>query len=61
MTERRFLGIVELENYLGVSRNTIRYWVWKREIPFFRFGRRIKFDLRELEGWIKERKKEQIN
>ncbi len=58
--ERRFLGIEELEAYLGISKNTIYFWVWQRKIPHLKLGRLIKFDLRELEPWLEEKRKKQM-
>jgi len=56
--EKRFLDIKELAEYLGIAINTLRSWVWKREIPCHKFGRLVRFDLREIESWVKDRKVE---
>ena len=60
MPEKRFIGIKECAEYLDVGINTIRTWVWQRKIPFVKMGRLIKFDLKELEAWIKKRRVEPI-
>jgi excisionase family DNA binding protein len=39
-----------LASSLGVSVKTVRDWVYKRKIPFTRFGRRIYFDAGVVEG-----------
>jgi excisionase family DNA binding protein len=35
---------VELAELLKVPIQTVYYWVWKKEIPFFKIGRRLRFD-----------------
>lgn len=61
MPEKRFIGTKELSEYLDVSINTVRHWVFSRQIPHVKMGRLVKFDLREIEGWIKKRKVEAFN
>jgi excisionase family DNA binding protein len=59
MTPRqRFLGVKDLAEYLGVPINTLRSWVWMRKIPYIKLGRIVKFDLRDIDEWIRERKVE---
>ena len=58
MPEKRFIGTKECAEYLDVSINTIRTWVWQRQIPYVKMGRLVKFDLKELEQWIKKRRVE---
>ena len=45
------VGPKEIAEYLDVSINTIYSWVHMRKIPFFKMGRLVKFDLREIENW----------
>jgi len=53
---KRFLNIKEVALYLGVSQHTIRAWVRQLNgIPFSRFGRAIRFDLKSIDLWIKTR------
>ena len=52
----KICGVKELMEYLNMSESGIR------EIPFFRIGNRIKFDLVEINKWIEEKKEEeQVN
>lgn len=53
---KRFIGIEDLAEYLDVSKNTISSWVWLRKVPYFKVGRLVKFDLKEIEIWVKEKK-----
>jgi excisionase family DNA binding protein len=59
--EKRFIGPQELAQYLGLSLETVRAWTWQRKIPFHKFGRLVKFDLREIESWAQENRVEKIS
>ena len=52
--EKRYLGINELAEYLGLSKGTIYSWVCYKKIPYLKFGRLVKFDLRAIDEWAKE-------
>jgi excisionase family DNA binding protein len=56
MPEKRFIGIGECAEYLDVKRSTLYKWTHERKIPHLKFGKRVKFDLQELEGWIKKKR-----
>ncbi len=53
--EKRFLGIKELANYLGIAQGTVYVWVCHRKIPYLKVGRLVKFDLRKIEKWVEEK------
>lgn len=53
-TEKRFLGITELAQYLGIAKGTVYVWVCHRKIPFLKVGRLVKFDVRKIEKWLEE-------
>lgn len=55
MVNRRFLGIDELAEYLGVKTSTLYSWVYQRKVPYTKIGRLVKFDFIEIDKWI-ERK-----
>ena len=50
--EKRFVGIKELAEYLGVKESTIYSWVHQRVIPYYKIGRLPRFDSSEIEEWI---------
>jgi excisionase family DNA binding protein len=58
--EKRYLSSKELAVYLAVSVNTVRSWVWLRKIPHNKLNGLIRFDLREIETWLKHRKVKEI-
>jgi excisionase family DNA binding protein len=53
--EKRFLNVEELAVYLGMSKDAIRNWKKRGEIPFSKFGRSVRFDLRRIEPWLKNK------
>lgn len=54
---KRLINVKELAEYLGISPNTIRSWVWLRKINFVKCGRLVKFDIRDVNKWIKEHRR----
>ena len=50
-------NIVELSNYLKISVSMIRKLVRQKEIPFFRIGNRLYFDLQKINLWVEKRQK----
>lgn len=50
--EKRFIGTEEIAEYMDLSVNTIYSWVYSRKIPFFKMGRLVKFDLKEIDNWM---------
>ena len=57
MTEmERWLGLEEIANHLGVSKETIRLWIRKGTIPNHKVGRQYKFLASEVNAWVKSGK-----
>lgn len=56
MVEKRFIGIKECSQYLDVPIGTLYSWISLKKIPYHKFGKSVKFDLKDLEIWIKKRK-----
>jgi excisionase family DNA binding protein len=50
--EVRLLNIKEAARYLGTTDKTLYTKIWRREIPFVKIGRSVRFDLRDLEALI---------
>jgi len=51
---KEILDIKQLSKYLQVSISEIRKLVRQRNIPYFRIGNRLKFDLANINLWIEE-------
>ena len=43
----------EVQEYLGVGRETILQWISKRNMPAYKVGRLWKFKLSEVDDWIR--------
>lgn len=43
----------EVQEYLGVGRETILQWIAKRNMPAYKVGRLWKFKLSEVDDWIR--------
>lgn len=52
----RLLTVREAAIYLGRSIPSIRELVWSGSLPVVRVGRRIHFDILDLNRWIEENK-----
>ena len=48
-----WIGIEEAANYLGVTKETIRNWIKKTDIPAHKIGKLWKFKASELDAWVK--------
>lgn len=53
MTEIKWLTLVEVCDYLKVSRETILNWINKKNMPAHKVGRLWRFDVTEVDQWIK--------
>ena len=51
--EKRFIGTKELAEYLGIETETVYAWIQHRKISFTKIGRLVKFDLMDIDAWIK--------
>jgi len=59
--EARYIGVKEIAQYLGIKIDTVYGWIYMRKIPYHKLGRLVRFDLREIEGWMREKRVEEIN
>jgi excisionase family DNA binding protein len=54
----RLLRIKEAATYLGATIWFVRSLAWNSAVPHLVFGKRILFDLADLDAWIEKQKKE---
>ena len=54
--EVRLLNVKEAARFLGTTDKTLYSKIWRREIPFVKIGRSVRFDLRDLEQMIEDGK-----
>lgn len=53
MAESKWLTLVEICEYLKVSRETVLNWINKKNMPAHKTGRLWRFDASEVDEWIK--------
>lgn len=59
--QKRFLDVKELSGYLGVKEGTLYVWVCYKKIPHVKMGKLVKFDLQEIENWLKTKRVGEIS
>ena len=52
----KWSSLEETAEYLGVTKDTIRSWIKKTDIPAHKVGRLWKFKLSEDDEWVKSGK-----
>ena len=52
----KWCSLEETAKYLGVTKDTIRNWIKKTDIPAHKIGRLWKFKLTEVDEWVKSGK-----
>lgn len=53
MIIEKWSTLKEVQEYLGVGRETILQWIAKRNMPAYKVGRLWKFKLSEVDSWIR--------
>jgi excisionase family DNA binding protein len=48
----RLLDIRQAAQFLLIAESTLYGWVWQKRIPFIKVGRRVRFDLLDLERFL---------
>ena len=51
--ETRWFSVTEIAQHLGVARETVYRWIDTRGMPAHRVGRFWKFQLSEVDAWVK--------
>jgi len=52
MSERWF-SVDEISEHLGVKKDTIYKWVAKKKMPAHKVGRLLKFQIKEVDKWVR--------
>ncbi len=58
---REFLAIDELSQYLGIKKSSLYSMVERREIPFYKIGRLVRFKKTDIDAWVAELKFEVVS
>lgn len=59
--QEKWVGLEEVAEHVGLSKDTIRNYIKKEQIPFYRIGKQYKFKLSEIDIWIKSGKSATIS
>ena len=51
--DARWISVAEVARHLGVARDTVYRWIDSRGMPAHRVGRFWKFQLTEVDAWVK--------
>ncbi len=51
--QERWLSVEEIAAHLGVNRDTIYKWIERKQMPAHRLGRLLKFQVSEVNEWIR--------
>ena len=49
----RWVSVDEVAQHLGIARDTVYRWIEKKGLPAHRIGRLWKFQLSEIDEWVK--------
>lgn len=52
-TVEKWSSMKEIQEYLGVGRDSILQWIEKKDMPAYKLGRLWKFKLSEVDDWIR--------
>ena len=55
--DKQLLSVPRLAEYLDVPVATVRDWIYKRQIPFVKAGRHVRFVPSDVLGWLSDRRK----
>jgi len=59
--EKRYLGMGECSEYIGVTKGTLYVWVCRKRIPYLKIGKLVKFDMKEIDHWLKEKRIKEVH
>ena len=49
----RWLSVAEIAEHLGVKKDTVYKWVARKRMPAHKVGRLLKFQIKEVDKWIR--------
>ena len=51
--EDRWLSLEEVATYLGIKKDTLYKWIYRKNVPAHKVGRLWKFRKEEIDAWIR--------
>jgi excisionase family DNA binding protein len=58
---QELLRAKEAAQFLNVSENTVRMWIWQRRLPVVRLGRAVRLRRQDLEDFIDDNREEAVS
>ena len=52
----KWVSLEEVADHIGLSKDTIRNYINRDQIPFYRIGKQYKFKISEIDTWIESGK-----
>lgn len=52
----KWVSLEEVAYHIGLSKDTIRNYIKRDQIPFYRIGKQYKFKISEIDTWIESGK-----
>jgi len=56
----KWVSLEDVARHLGVSKDTIRNRIRKKTIPFHKIGKQYKFQISEVDDWVKSGKSAEV-
>jgi excisionase family DNA binding protein len=53
LTPEPWVNLEDIAKHLRVSHDTIRAWIRKGTIPYYRAGKQYKFKISEVDEWVR--------
>ena len=50
----KWVNLEDIAVHLSLSEDTVRTWVKKERLPYYRAGKRYKFKISEVDEWVRE-------
>lgn len=48
----RLLDVRQAAQFLLIAESTLYGWVWQKKIPYIKVGRRVRFDISDLQRFL---------
>ena len=57
LNTENWIGLQDVADYIGVSKDTIRNWIKKSNFPAHKIGRFWKFKKSEIDEWVDKKER----
>lgn len=56
----KWVSLEKIAEHMGLSKDTIRNYIKKQQMPYYRIGKQYKFKISEIDTWIESGKSASI-